>query len=96
MCVSIHGFGHDHVRNDHKVIRHAAHCMPVTDFESYIPQHDSWKKLDVDMPGGYRNSGIRVHTNGVCHWWDGLDDCMVSFDLSSAIFLRNTPTLICA
>jgi len=73
--------------------------MPLIDFESYIPQHDSmwevyslrsnsWKKLDVDMPSDYRNSGIEVDTNEVCHWWDGLDDCMVSFDLSSDIFFR--------
>jgi hypothetical protein len=91
---SPHGFGYYHVRNDLKVIRHAAHCMPLTDFESYIPPHDSmwevyslrsnsWEKLDVDIPTGYHRSGIGIHTNGVCHWWDGLDDCMVSFDLSS-------------
>jgi len=78
---SLHGFGYDHVRNDLKVIRHAAYCMPLneSDFESYISllPHDSmwevyslrsnsWKKLDVDIPTGYHPSGIGIHTNGVC------------------------------
>ena len=100
---SLHGFGYDHVRNDLKVIRHAAHCMPLTDFENEtcisLPPHDSiwevyslrsnsWEKLDVDIPTGYYPSGIGIHTNGVCHWWDGFDDCMVSFDLTSDIFFR--------
>ena len=29
----IHGFGYDHVRNDHKVIQHATLCKPLTDFK---------------------------------------------------------------
>jgi F-box interacting protein len=91
---SLHGFGYDL-----KVIRNASHCMPLTDFEIYIslPPHDSmwevynlrsnsWEKLDVDIPTGYYHSGNGIHTNGVCHWWDGFDVCMVSFDLTSDIF----------
>jgi hypothetical protein len=49
---SLHEFGYDHVRNDLKVIRHAAHCMPLTEsnFESYIslPPHDSmWEVYNL-------------------------------------------------
>jgi len=61
---SLNGFGYDHVRNDHKEIRLAAYCMPLTVSKVYIPPHDSkwevyslrsnsWNKLDVDKPTGY-------------------------------------------
>ncbi|CAK8534232.1 unnamed protein product [Lathyrus sativus] len=102
---TIHGFGYDRVTNDHKLIRHVAHCLHVTDYEGFIPPHDSnwevyslrsdyWKKLDIDMPNGYSNTDLQVHTNGVCHWWDEPEYCLVSFDLRNDVFFR-TPLPSC-
>ncbi|KAI5408614.1 hypothetical protein KIW84_054453 [Lathyrus oleraceus] len=75
----MHGFGYDHVNDDHKVVRHVAHCRDLTNYE--------------DMPTGYVNPGQRFHTNGVCHWWDSTNgqDCLVSFDLNSNKFFRTPP-----
>jgi len=100
--ISIHGFGYDPISDDHKVIRHAAHILSFTDSEGcYFPPHDSlwevyslrsnsWRKLDVDMPTGYLTSGSRVYKNGVCHWWDEREACLVSFDLSRDVFFRTS------
>ncbi|CAK8534233.1 unnamed protein product [Lathyrus sativus] len=103
---TIHGFGYDHVTDDPKLIRHVAHCLHVTDYEGYIPpldsiwevyslRSDSWKKVDIDMSKRlYFNTHFRVHTNGVCHWWDETEDCLVSFDLRNDVFFR-TPLPSC-
>ncbi|KAI5441518.1 F-box only protein 8 [Lathyrus oleraceus] len=96
---AIHGFGYDHVTDDHKLIRHVAHCLHVTDDEDLIPPYqanwevyslrsNSWKKVDIDMSNGYFNTDLRVHVNGVCHWCDEPEDCLVSFDLTNDAFFR--------
>ncbi|XP_058725498.1 F-box protein CPR1-like [Vicia villosa] len=94
---SFMGFGYDRVKDDHKVIRNATEWIQCTleDTESkesiwelYSLRNNSWRKLDVDIPLGSITLGATVHTNGVCHWWDRDEDCLVSFDLSSEVFFK--------
>ncbi|KAI5445233.1 hypothetical protein KIW84_013472 [Lathyrus oleraceus] len=91
------GFGYDRVRDDYKVIRNAMEWIRcgIEDTESnesiwelYSLRTDSWRKLDVDIPLGSVTLGATLHTNGVCHWWNRDEDCLVSFDLSCEVFYK--------
>ncbi|CAI8603940.1 unnamed protein product [Vicia faba] len=94
---SLMGFGYDHVRDDHKVIRNALEWTQF-DFEDtqsnefiwelYSLRNNSWRKLDVDVSLGYVTLDSQVHTNGMCHWWYKNEYCLVSFDLNSEVFFK--------
>ncbi|CAL5184854.1 unnamed protein product [Lathyrus oleraceus] len=94
---SLMGFGYDRVRDDHKVIRNAMKSIRcgIEDTESnesiwelYSLRTDSWRKLDVDIPLGSVTLDAILYTNGVCHWWNRDEDCLVSFDLSFEVFYK--------
>ncbi|XP_058776578.1 F-box/kelch-repeat protein At3g06240-like [Vicia villosa] len=94
---SLMGFGYDHVRDDHKVIRNAIEWTQF-DFEDtqsnefiwelYSLRNNSWRKLDVDISLGFVTLGSQFHTYGMCHWGDEDENCLVSFDLSSEVFFK--------
>ncbi|XP_058775064.1 putative F-box protein At5g62660 [Vicia villosa] len=96
--VSSHmGFGYDYVRKDHKVIRNATKWIQYdmensetneSIWEVYSLRKNFWRKLDVHIPLGSVTLGDTMYTNGVCHWWDRDEDCLVSFDLSSEVFYK--------
>ncbi|XP_058726193.1 F-box/kelch-repeat protein At3g06240-like [Vicia villosa] len=91
------GFGYDNVRDDYKVILNAFEWFQC-DFEDnqsnesiwelYSLRKNTWRKLDVDIPLGSATLDALVHTNGMSHWWDKDEDCLVSFDLSNEVFFK--------
>jgi F-box interacting protein len=87
--VTLHGFGYDHVRDDYKVIQHAAYIKynPSYDgkwknfWEIYSLKSNSWRKLGFDMPTRYRRTNGYVYMNGVCHWLgETIDETCVTID----------------
>jgi hypothetical protein len=43
----------------------------------YSLKSNSWRKLDLNLPNHHcrkLNHFAGVYTNGVCHWWTGIDD----------------------
>ncbi|KAK2399751.1 F-box/kelch-repeat protein [Trifolium repens] len=85
-CISLHGFGYDHVTHDYKVIEHVGYDgeNPMLDpfWEIYSLRSNSWRKIDFDMslPTMAWFANNDVYLNGVCHWW-GLGNKLVSFNL---------------
>ncbi|CAI8589864.1 unnamed protein product [Vicia faba] len=80
-CVSVVAFGHDHVRDDCKLIRllrfyeitdndvPREECIYVPNmWEIYSLRRNSWKKLEANTNIGNSNND-NLYVNGMCHWW---------------------------
>jgi molecular chaperone HtpG len=110
----IHGFGYDRVKDDYKVIRQILFFRLSSFDEGwrkvpkgisynsiwdiYSLRSNSWRKLDIDMPGCFpTNTGVKLYMDGVCHWWGNNEidkqDYLVSFDLSNESFIT-TPIVL--
>ncbi|KAK2408393.1 F-box/kelch-repeat protein [Trifolium repens] len=99
--VTLHGFGYDHVRDDYKVIQHAAYIKYNPSYdgkwknfrEIYSLKSNSWRKLDFDMPARYTDTDTDVYLNGVCHWWGKRNNeiYLVSFNVSDEVYFTTSP-----
>ncbi|AES80355.2 putative galactose oxidase/kelch, beta-propeller, F-box associated interaction [Medicago truncatula] len=91
--ISFHGFGYNRVRDDYTIIK----CLnnPKA-WEIYSLRCNTWKKLDVNMPSRSYYRDLLNTNDGICHWLSETDDqlCLVSFDLSSYVFLTTSTPII--